>query len=88
MTAPARIRVRVGRIVVDGLPVRSRDVMVEAFRQELVELIAQVPTGLGPARALHRVDATAADLTDDPRIAGRELALAVFGALRPGVRHG
>jgi hypothetical protein len=87
MTTPARVNVHIGQIVVDGFAVRSRRALAAAFQRELVSLIAEAPSGFGPARAVHRVDA-AADLSGDPDAAGRALARAVFGALRAGVRNG
>ena len=76
MSPPPRIRVTIGRLVVDGADGARGDVLGAAIAEELTRLMAGDAAVVEPPREL------CADLARTPDAAGREIAAALHARLQ------
>lgn len=75
MNRPKRVRLRIDRLVVDGLPQVRADILADAIAEELKRLAArnEPPTPIGPELDV--------DLLQGPERGGREIAAVIHARL-------
>ena len=84
---PARIRLHIGEVIVDGVTVGDRDAMDDAIRSELTRLLTEqdLPSALTRTGHIPSLNAGAAvqiASPPPPRVLGTQVAQAVHGSLR------
>jgi hypothetical protein len=77
------LRVRIGRVVLDGVDPRDRRRFQAALQQELSRLLAQhgLPEGLGPSRDALAGPAVPVPAVPDARRLGTGIARSVYQAM-------
>ena len=82
---PARIRLRISELVVNGVTVSDRDALGDAIRGELTRLLTvhALPSALAGTRQIPSLDAGAVEVASPhPHALGTKVAQAVHGSLR------